>query len=235
MPNWERLRAAILRDDANARRLALIEQIEKWLNLPVEQALEACAKAATTEDMAREVNGLLNLVMAAQRRDLDIADGPAGVARFQELITAYQAGTLEPAVRHIWERYAAAFRLWLTQREAFPAITTTPPPEPERGALAALQTRQLDAEQYTGPGGATAERMEVLVAVLADYRALASTVARGRQIFVDICFFAGHTAYALARGWSILGRTQRAARLYAEEFAQAKANFYNRLSAGSTA
>ena len=220
MPNWAPLHAAILRDVPNARRLALIQQAETWLGLPLETALKACAGAAPDEATAREVNAALGLVMAAQRRDLGMPDGPAGIPRFQELAAAYQAGTLEPALRRTWERGGIAFQLWMAQRETFPAIASPPPPLPDepalRATLAALQERQFAAQQYAVPGGATPARMDALEAVLSDYRGLAATVAAGRQVHTDICFFAGHTAYALARGWWILGRIQRAAQLYAE-------------------
>ncbi|MDB5821143.1 MAG: hypothetical protein JWQ11_4783, partial [Rhizobacter sp.] len=121
MPDWAPLRTAILEHDPNARRLALIREIETWLVQPWDAALAACAQASTTLERAREVNALLNVVLRALRRDLGLVDGPAGEPRFQELAQAYQAGTLQADGRRLWERANVAFGLWFAQRQQDPA------------------------------------------------------------------------------------------------------------------
>jgi CHAT domain len=221
MPNWIPLRSAILRDDPNARRLGLIHQIETWLGLPWEQALEACAKASPTLDQAREVNALLHVVLNALYRDLGIAElGPKGAARFEELAASYQAGNLDSERRCSWERANVAFGLWAAQRQHDPAVASPSPvasdDAPLRAALGELIDRQNEAQKYAVPGAATPDRMAALEAVVGDYRSLIAKARAGGQVHVDICFFAAHAAYALARGCWILGRVERAAQLYAE-------------------
>ena len=76
IPDWTPLRAAILARDANAKRLALIREIETWLLQPWDAALAACTAASPTLERAREVNALLNVVLRALRRDLGLE--PAG-------------------------------------------------------------------------------------------------------------------------------------------------------------
>ena len=220
LPDWAPLRAAILEHDANGRRLALIREIETWLVQPWDAALAACAAAAPTLAQAREVNALLNLVLRALRHDLGLVDGPAGEPRFQELVQAYQAGTLQADGRRLWERANIAFGLWFAQRQHDPAVAEIATPSSQetaaRAALDALVERQNATQQYAVPGAATPERMDALEAVVGDYRRQIATAQPGSALHVDLCFFAAHAAYALARGWSILGRNERAARLYAE-------------------
>jgi len=220
LPDWEPLRASILEHDPNARRLGLIHEIETWLDLPWDAALSACTAASPTLERAREMNALLNLVLGALRRDLGIADGPAGAPRLQELAQAHQAGTLQSDGRRLWERANVAFGLWFTQRERDPAVAELAAPSAQettaRAALDALIERQKVQQQYAVPGGATPERMEALEEVVRDYRHQIATAEPGSALHVDLCFWAAHATYALARGWSILGRNERAARLYAE-------------------
>lgn len=221
MPNWIPLRSAILRDDPNARRLDLIREIETWLDLPWDQALEACAKASPALDQGREVNALLHVVLSALYRDLGIAEGgPQGAARFEELAASYQAGNLDAERRRAWQRANVAFGLWAAQRQQDPAVASPSPvasdEAPLRAALGKLIDRQNEAQKYAVPGAATPDRMDELEALVGDYRSLIATARAGDQVHVDICFFAAHAAYALARGWWILGRVERAAQLYAE-------------------
>ena len=220
VPDWTPLRTAILERDANARRLALIREIESWLVQPWEAALAACTAASPTLERAREVNALLHVVLRPLRRELGLVDGPAGQPRFEELTQAYQAGTLQADGRRLWERASIAFGLWFTQRQNDPAVAELATPSDEekagRARLQALIDRQNDVQQYAVPGAATAGRMEALEAVLADYRRELATAAPGSSLHVDLSFFAAHAAYAQARGWTILGRNARAADLYAE-------------------
>jgi len=220
LPDWQPLRAAILAQDANAQRLALIREIETWLVQPWDAALAACMAASPTLERAREVNALLHLVLRALRRDLGLVDGPAGQPRFDELAQAYQAGTLQADGRRLWERANIAFGLWFAQRQHDPAVAELPTPSAQeaaaRAALAALVERQNAAQQYAVPGAATPERMDALEDVVRDYRRQIAAAPVGTAVHVDLCFFAAHAAYALARGWTILGRNGRAADLYAE-------------------
>ncbi len=219
-PDWAPLRAAILASDPNARRLTLIREIETWLVLPWEAALAACAQASPTLAQAREVNALLDVVLRSLRREVGIVDGPEGVPRFQAVMQAFQDGTLPTDERRVWERANVAYGLWAAQRKVAPVLAEPVQPSAQetaaRAALEALIGRQQDAQAYAVPGQATAERMEALEAVVADYRAQIAAAAPGSALHVDLCFWAAHAAYAQARGWGILGRTERAARLYAE-------------------
>ena len=220
VPDWAPLRAAILSDDPNARRLARIREIEGWLVLPWHDAAAACVQASPTLAQAREINALLNVVLMSLRREVGIVNGPAGAARFNEVMQAAQAGTLPEHQRRIWERANTAYGLWAAQRQHDPAVAELPSPSAgeaaARAALAALIERQQAAQAHAIPGAATPERMEALEAVVADYRVQIAAADPGTPLHVDLCFWAAHAAYAQARGWGILGRNERAARLYAE-------------------
>ena len=219
-PDWAPLRAAILEHDPNAKRLALIREIETWLVQPWDAALAACSLASPTLERAREVNALLNLVLRALRRDLGLVDGPAGEPRFHALAQAYQDGTLQAQGRRLWERANIAFGLWYAQRQHDPAVAEVATPTAQeaagRAALDALIERQNETQRHAVPGAATPERMEALERVVGDYRREIAAAQPASALHVDLCFYAAHAAYALARGWTILGSNERAARLYAE-------------------
>jgi hypothetical protein len=220
MPDWVPLRDAILRDDPNGQRLVRIEAIESWLGLGQEGALAACRGPTASEAAARETDSMMQLVMAAQRRDLAIPDGPGFAPRFQELIAAYQAGTMPQDQRALFERNAMAAWLMGDLRARFPAIAAPPPPSSQaeqlHTALLALQARQTEAQQYAVPGMVTPERMAALDAILAEYRALLDGLAADDPGAADVCFFAAHAATALGRGWQLLGRVGLAAERIAE-------------------
>ncbi len=219
-PDWTPLREAIVASDANGRRLALIRQIVGWLVQPWNDAAAACVAASPTLERAREVNGLLHVVLMSLRREVGIVDGADGVPRFNEVQQRFQAGTLPADERRLWERANVAYGLWAAQRQHDPAVAELPQPSAHeaaaRAALEELIERQHATQQYAVPGAATAERMEALEAVVADYRAQIALAEPGSPLHVDLCFWAAHAAYAQARGWGILGRNERAARLYAE-------------------
>jgi hypothetical protein len=204
-----------MRDDPNAQRLAAIQRIEAWLDLPEPEALEACARAVESEDQARTTDGLLFLVIAAQARDLGIQPGNS---RLQELDAGYRAGTLDPAVLRLLQRHIAAFKMVRAQRERFPAIAAAAPDgeAAARARLAALQARQWQAVPDSLPDRATSARLQPLQAVLDDYRALTAAVPPGSAVHQEACMSAAHTAWALASGWCIAGRMARAAGCFAE-------------------
>ena len=219
-PDWTPLREAILATDPNARRLALIRQIEGWLVQPWDTAAAACIAASPTLERAREVNALLNVVLMSLRREVGIVDGPAGMARFNEVMQAFQAGTLPDVERRIWDRANTAYGLWAAQRQQDPAVAE-PAQESAgetavRAALEVLIARQRPLQQRAVPGTATVELMTELDDIIADYRAHIAAAMPATPLHVDLCFWAAHACYAAARGWSILGRIDRAARLYAE-------------------
>ena len=219
-PDWTPLREAILAIDPNARRLALIRQIEGWLVQPWDAAAAACIVASPTLERAREVNALLNVVLMSLRREVGIGDGPAGLTRFNEVMQAFQDGTLPAPQRRIWDRANTAYGLWAAQRQHDPAVAE-PAQESaaETAARAALETliaRQRPLQLQAVPGTATVELMAALEDIVAAYRAHIAAAEPATPLHVDLCFWAAHACYAAARGWSILGRIDRAARLYAE-------------------
>ena len=86
-------------------------------------------------------------MLGALRRDLGIADGPAGAARCQELAQACQAGTLQADGRRLWERANVAYGLWFAQRQQDPAVAEVATPSaPEAAARAALGLGNLRIE-----------------------------------------------------------------------------------------
>ena len=221
MPNWTKLCVAALRDDANARRLALIERIEGWLDLALEEAVAKCDEAVADELAARELGQMIVLVNLKLQRALSLPREEAGfIARLQDLMARDQTGALSPDERRLWGRYQTLFQMRLKLQGRFPALANSAPPAGEdaekRAALAAIQDRQNDVQRFSVPGLVSVERMEAAEAVLGDYRMLLADLATGGQLHIDICFFAGHAAYALGRGWSLLGRTERAGLRYAE-------------------
>jgi hypothetical protein len=63
MPNWARLRAAVLKNNELAQSLAAIEKIESWLDLGADGALSSCRATVTSEAVAFEfVKALLVLI-----------------------------------------------------------------------------------------------------------------------------------------------------------------------------
>lgn len=220
MPNFSSLVTASLRDDPNAQRLALIERIESWLVLPPAQANEHCLAAVPTEAEARKLNDMLVMVRFALCRDLGITMGPGGEQRFAKLNADYAANTLDAPLRASYAKLTVAFGLGAALLGKFPALAAPPPLPPDeaglRAQLDALYHRQQDAQKYTVPPLVTAERLETMAALVADYRTLLNAVTPGRQVYTDISFFAAHATFALARGWQLLGRGDRAARCYAD-------------------
>lgn len=205
MPNWTKLCVAALRDDANARRLALIERIEGWLDLALEEAVAKCDEAVADELAARELGQMIVLVNLKLQRALSLPREEAGfIARLQDLMARDQTGALSPDERRLWGRYQTLFQMRLKLQGRFPALANSAPPAGEdaekRAALAAIQDRQNDVQRFSVPGLVSVERMEAAEAVLGDYRMLLADLATGGQLHIDICFFAGHAAYALGRG-----------------------------------
>jgi hypothetical protein len=220
MPNFGPLLTASLGADPNAQRLALIERVESCLTLPLKQASEQLLSSAPVESEARKLNDMLVLVRVALCRELGITAGPGGEERFKTLADGYAANTLQPLERVAYEKLSTAFSLGSTLLQTYPALATPPVTPPDEAALRAkldaLYQRQLEAQKYTVPPLVTAERLEAMVALVADYRTLLNSVAPGRQVYTDISFFAAHATYALARGWQQLGRSDLAAGCYAD-------------------
>jgi CHAT domain-containing protein len=229
MPDWSPLREACLRNDPNAKRLAFIRRVEWWLDLPRDRAIERGIEEVVDEATARAVNEALMLVRVTYRRELGISMDPADSERFEQLSAGYVAGALTPQERRLWERLDVASAIGAKLAKKFQAIAapaSPPPPDEEklRAALAALFERQFEAQKFTVGGRANAERLNEMEALLAEYRTLFSSVAPQRKEYGQISLSAGHAAYALGRGWSLLGAKERAAERYAEAsalFAQA--------------
>ncbi len=208
----------------NGRRAAALRALEAALDRvqqaaaegkPVHALLESAASVADPDDL---LQAFLTL-MAAQRRALGIVDGPDAQAAFASLQAAYQAGTMPPQQRALYERNGWTAAGWDTLRRAHPNLAGPVPfPADDQRLMAemdALHPALLAAQAGIVPGAITPQSLAALEAVLEAHRTLLAGAAAGRMR-PYLCFAMAGAAAALGRGWQQLNQSRRARDDYAE-------------------
>ena len=166
--------------------------------------MDILRRAAETDD-PRHLDATLNLILIAQRRRLAIPDGPPSAARWQALNPAY-AGDMPTAERALFERNMTTVGIRMRLRAARPESAH---PEPalteDETRLQALIDEKLpavqEAQAHTVPGSITAEALERLAALIAEWEAaLAATPTANRRRPL-LSYFIGSASWALGRGY----------------------------------
>ena len=116
-----RLREAIMAGLPNGKQLKTLRQIEASIDRLAEEI-----DAAVHADEPPALDQCLNLVLTAQRRELQIPDGEGAGPRFQELAGAWQANTLPDDQRRLFERNAIAAHIQSTLRVTHSELTLAP-------------------------------------------------------------------------------------------------------------
>ena len=211
-----RLRDAIMAGLPNGKRVLTFRRIEAAIDTII-----GSAQAALHADTPAVLDELLNLVLIAQRKQLNIPDGEGGPARLQELAVAWQANSLPDEQRRLFERNAIAGNVRFNLRVLHPELSVPhPPPDPvEAGLIEAMDKLAgpfQEAKQHTVPGMITPEWLDRLVAELASHRVLLDGVAPGNKFRPYLCYAMASGAYALGRGRDQLSQTAEAQDSYAQ-------------------
>jgi CHAT domain-containing protein len=211
-----RLHDAIIAGLQNGKRLLGLRRIEASID-----ALIDAMQVAIDTDEPQALDDSLNVLLIAQRRALEIPEGPAAGPCFQKLAAAWQAGTMPEDQRRRFERNAVAANIQFRLRVAHPSLVHPhPPPDPaETGllqAMAELGKPLQEARAHTVPGAITPDWLEKLEHEIARHNALLDTVASSNKLRANLCYTIASATYALGRAYDQISRAERAHGAYAE-------------------
>jgi CHAT domain-containing protein len=210
----ERLRARhpdAVHQPANSEPLPNVEA-------PVDGLSDHLGHAIETDE-PRYLDETLALIMATQRRGLAIPNGPEAAARWQVLTHTY-AGEMPAPERSLFERNMTAWAIQTRLRAAHPELLDPEPPptEDETRLLALLEKRApalREAQAHTVPGSITADWLETLAGLLAQYDATLTETQAGNRNRPLLCFYMASAAFALGRGREQMLQPRAAREAYA--------------------
>jgi hypothetical protein len=151
-----RLREAITAGLRNGKQLKSLRQIEASID-----RLAEGIDAAVHADEPEALDQGLNLVLTAQRRELQIPDGEEAGPRLLELAGAWQANTLPDDQRRLFERNTIAANIQSVLRVTHTELTLAPQqPQP------ILRDAEIEQSKHARP--ATLRRIEASIDRLAE-------------------------------------------------------------------
>jgi CHAT domain-containing protein len=219
-----RLRGAIEAGTPNGRLAAALRALESAMDRVQEVAAgggavtEALAQAGRGADPATLLRAF-NVLLAAQRRALGLVDGPAMNEAFTALRAGYEAGTMPPDQRRLYERNVWTAMAWADVKRANPGVLALEPFSKDElrvsAAMDALRPALMAAQAKMVPGSITPEGLADVQAILEAHRELLAGAGPGKMR-PTLCFAMAGAAFAIGRGSQQIMRSREAREAYAE-------------------